>query len=364
MGMTIFRDGLPVILIDKHIGDDATYGPGIMGPDFVRELNAIENMNYPTCEVWVNTMGGSVKDGLDIYNAIVNSTIEVNTRNVGMAFSTGGWIMQAGKKRIANYYTRGMMHDTSGGDEKALNELNGTVSSMLASRCNKSTTWVQDRMKDETWFSAEQGLKLGLYDEVDYNCGASVNEIFDNTKPFKVYNQMRAIVNKLVEKPKTKAMKKVTNILNLNEDAAEESIVKEIETLKNKLKETESELIAKKAELLRIESEKKTADAEKEAIEFIENAYKEGRFSEGAKPGLLNLAKVNLEATKAAVNAMPVQKAANKVPLASGKQEGRADWTYDKWEKEDPTGLVNMYKNAPEEYEKLLNDWKAKQNIK
>lgn len=367
MGMTIFRNNIPVILIDKHIGFDDVYGAGIMGSDFVRELNAIENHGYTSCEVWINTVGGSVIDGLAIYNAIVNSTIEVNTRNVGVALSTGGWLMQAGKKRIANYYTKGMMHGTSGGDEKALTALNTTVSSMLSIRCKKSDAWVQERMNDETWFSAEDGLKLGLYDEIDYNCGADVKDNFDNKKPFAAYNAMMLIVNKLVEEPIKKIqMEKVTNALNLNKDAAEDSILKEINNLKDQLKNTNDKLVAKEAELLKVTSEAKAAEVEKEAVEFIENAFKEGRFVKEAKEGFLALAKNNFEATKTAVMAMPIQKTANKVTITNTvvNGESRAGWDYTKWEKEDPAGLTNMYKNSKAEYDALLDNWKNKIAIK
>jgi hypothetical protein len=54
MGMTIFRNNKPVILVDKHIGSDDLYGDGIMANDFVRELTAIENSGYAECEVWIN----------------------------------------------------------------------------------------------------------------------------------------------------------------------------------------------------------------------------------------------------------------------------------------------------------------------
>lgn len=367
MGMTIFRNNIPVILIDKHIGYDDVYGAGIMGNDFVRELNAIENNGYSTCEVWINTVGGSVIDGLAIYNAIVNSTIDVNTRNVGVALSTGGWLMQAGKKRIANYYTKSMMHNTSGGDAKALEALNTTVSSMLSVRCKKSDTWVQERMNDETWISAEEGLKLGLYDEVDNNCGADVKESFDNKKPFAAYNQMRLIVNKLVETPIKKIqMKNVAKALNINEDAAEDSFLKEINALKDQIKDLTNKVTAKEAELLKVATDKKAAEDEKEAVEFIENSCKEGRFVEAAKAGFLALAKNNLDATKVAILAMPVQKTAVKLPLntGAGADASRAAWDYSKWEKEDPNGLIDMYKNSRAEYDALFDNWKNKLAIK
>lgn len=361
MGMTIFRNNIPVILIDKHIGVDELGTRGIMGGDFVRELNAIENGGYPVCEVWINTVGGSVFDGLAIYNAIANSTIEVNTRNVGVALSTGGWLMQAGKKRIANYYTKSMMHEVSGGDAKTLEALNTTVSAMLSIRCNKSDSWIQKQMADETWLDAEECKTLGLCDDVDYNCGVDVKESFDNKKPFTAYNKMRLVVNKLIEGPEKKIkMERVTNILNLSKDASEDSILKEINNLKDQIAALNKTVVEKEAALLKVETDKTAALKDKDAVDFIENAYKEGRFEEAAKAGLLNLAKIDLEATKIAVSAMPTKKASNRVqiPGVSTTEASRASWDYDKWQKEDPNGLTNMYKNSKVEYDALLDKWK------
>lgn len=357
MGMTIFRNNIPVILIDKHIGVDELGNRGIMGNDFVRELNAIENGGYPVCEVWINTIGGSVFDGLAIYNAIANSTIEVNTRNVGVALSTGGWLMQAGKKRIANYYSKSMMHEVSGGDAKTLEALNTTVSAMLSIRCNKSDSWIQKQMADETWLDADECKKLGLCDEIDNNCGVDVKESFDNKKPFAAYNKMRLVVNKLIEQPvKNIKMKKVTNLLNLSEDASEDSILKEVNALKDQIATLNKTVIEKEAALLKVETDKKAEEKDKEAVVFIENSFNEGRFEKEAKAGLLNLAKIDLEATKTAVIAMPVKRVANKLPIpGTGADTTRAAWDYSKWEKEDPDGLINMYKNSRPEYDALFS---------
>ena len=156
MSLTIFRDGLPVILIDKHIGYDSMYGEGVTGSEFVRELNAIENANYPKCEVWINSVGGSVMDGMDIFNAILNSRIEVNTRCVGVAASISGVIFQAGKKRIMNDYSLLMMHNPWGGDDNSLTAMKDSIVTMLSNKCNKSAVQISNMMDKETWLDASE----------------------------------------------------------------------------------------------------------------------------------------------------------------------------------------------------------------
>ncbi len=363
MGMTIFRDNKPVILIDRHIGNDPMYGEGITGEAFVRELNFIENSGHIECEVWINTVGGSVLDGMAIYNAIANSTITVNTRNVGVAASTGGWLMQAGKKRIGNYYAQLMMHNTSGGDDKGRNALDESIVSMLSVRCSKSENWIKDRMDEEVWINAEDGMKKhGLYDEVDYNCGVEVKEMFENKTPFAAYNQLRSIVNKLIEEPKNIKMKKVTNALSLNEDANEEAVLKGVNDLKEEIKTLTDKKKELEDALAKIETDKVQADKEKSSVEMVENAAKEGRIEdkEEVKKPLIALANINPEQVKNMLAAMPVKKIANLLPVGGGADESRASWDYDKWQKEDGEGLINMYKNARPQYDLLLEKFKTK----
>lgn len=363
--MTIYRNSMPVILIDRHIGDDALYGKGITGADFVRELNKIENSGALECEVWINSVGGSVMDGMDIYNAIANSTITVNTRNVGIAASTAGWIMQAGKERIGNYYVQLMMHNTSGGDEKSRNALDESIVSMLSVRCKKSENWVRDRMAEEVWINAEDAMnKHGLYDRVDYKCGVEVKEEFSNKTPIAAYNQIRSVVNKLIEQPKKITMKKVTNALNLNEDASEDSILKEVDALKDQIKNLSEKVTEKETELTAIKDAKEKEEKEKLAIDLVENGIKEGRIESEAKEGFIALAKMDLEGVRNTIAKMPVKSISNKLPLETKEAEGRLGWTYDDWEKKDPQGLTNMYKNSREQFDLLLNKWKETKNIK
>lgn len=358
MGMTIFRNNKPTILIDRHIGDDAVYGPGISGADFVRELNMIENAGYPECEVWINSIGGSVFDGMDIYNAIVqaNNKMVVNTRNVGVALSTAGWIMQAGKTRICNYYAKLMMHNSSGGDEKTLNAINESIVSMLSSRCNKSDVWIKDRMADETWMNAEDAIKQGLYDVIDENCGVEVKNEFEKLSAFAAYNKYRLVVNKLIEEPKEK-MIKVKNTLGLDAEASEDTILKEINNLKAQIETLNKTVKDKENEIARIAKEKSDATIEVAANALVDQAEREGRISTDSKVGFLALAKIDFEGTKTAINALPVKSIANKIPVVNNAPEGRAGWDYSKWEKEDPKGLINMYKNSREQYDALLEKY-------
>jgi ATP-dependent protease ClpP protease subunit len=363
MGMTIYRDNLPVILIDRHIGQDALYGAGITGADFVRELNAIENSGYHKCEVWINSIGGSVMDGMDIYNSIINSKIEVNTRCVGIAASISGIIFQAGKNRIMNDYALLMMHNPSGGDDKALNVIKDSLVTMLATRCSKSDLQISNMMEKETWLDSSDCKEMGLCDEIDISIEVE-KQLIENKSPIAVYNKLRLVVNKLIEKPKVKKMKNVMNALNLTEDANEESVLKEVNALKDQIESLTASVKEKEEALNKIKEDKEEADKNAAAVEAVEAAVKEGRIEETAKDSFVALAKLNLEGVKNTLSKMPVRAIANRLPLPDGKDESRASWTYSDWEKKDGKGLENMYKNSRPQYDLLLDKYKQTQNIK
>jgi hypothetical protein len=71
-----------------------------------------------------------------------------------------------------------------------------------------------------------------------------------------------------------------------------------------------------------------------------------------------------IEGVKNTLSKMPVRTTATKLPLDNKGDEGRAAWDYDKWQKEDPKGLENMYKNNRESFDSLLNKFLETKNIK
>jgi ATP-dependent protease ClpP protease subunit len=367
MGMTIYRNNKPVILVDRHIGNDPIYGPGIMGADYTRELTALENAGHPECEVWINSIGGGVMDAMDMYNANVTvnkaGKMKVNTRCVGVAASSAGFFFQSGHKRIMNDYALLMMHNASGGDEKTLETINGSIVTMLSTRCSKSELQISNMMEKETWLDSSECKAVGLCDEIEISIEVEKEEM-KNKSPYAVYNKLRAVVNKLIETPKIIKMKKVTNALKLNEDANEEAILAEVSKLQEQITNLTGKVTEKETELANIKTAKETADKEAAAVEVVTNACNEGRIEADAKDGFIALAKMDLEGVKNTLAKMPVKKTAVKLPIENKGAEGRASWTYEDWESKDATGLTNMYKNHRESYDLLLNKWKESKNTK
>ena len=77
----------PIMLINKHIGFDLDEGQGIDGSLFQEELLKLDSLGKKRIQVWINSPGGVVMDGYNIFNAILKSKTKVDTYNVGIAAS-------------------------------------------------------------------------------------------------------------------------------------------------------------------------------------------------------------------------------------------------------------------------------------
>ncbi len=77
----------PIMLINKHIGNDDQLGQGIDGSIFQAELLRLDTMGKKRIQVWISSEGGIVMDGYKIYNAILKSKTKVDTYNVGICAS-------------------------------------------------------------------------------------------------------------------------------------------------------------------------------------------------------------------------------------------------------------------------------------
>jgi ATP-dependent protease ClpP protease subunit len=90
----------PIMLINKHIGYDEADGYGIMGDLFQAELLALDQMEKKRIQVWINSPGGSVMDGYNMYTAMLKTKTKVDTYCVGICASMAAVLFQAGRKRV------------------------------------------------------------------------------------------------------------------------------------------------------------------------------------------------------------------------------------------------------------------------
>jgi len=157
----------PIMLIDKHIGMDAEDGMGIDGSEFSRELLHLDSIGKKQIQIRINSVGGSVMDGMTIYNAILKTKAKVDTYNVGICASIAGVIFQAGRNRIMADYSLLMMHNPQGGDKKVLKIMKESLVTMLTRKANKTEAEIAKMMDATTWLTATECLTSGLCDLIE-----------------------------------------------------------------------------------------------------------------------------------------------------------------------------------------------------
>lgn len=321
----------PIMLIDKHIGFDSEDGEGIMGDKFCRELMFLDTLNKSKINIWINSPGGVITDAEAIVAAILKSKTKVDTHNIGMVASCAGPIFLAGRNRYMMDYAKFMMHPVSGGDSKSREAFENSTITMLTSRSQWTEDQVRKMMNVTTWLNASQCAEMGI---CKVESSGSLNRPY--MAEYNNYRDFKSIVNHLIEtqKPKPIIMTKVTNKLQLvdgsNEDAqvaAIDAIINRATTAENKLKELTNKLDEgdKAVNTLKTEVEtlknkiKETEEAEKRAkLETLTNTAKT-EVEAAVKVGKIeNKAEVieawtknyisNPEGTKAMLEAIPLNK--------------------------------------------------------
>jgi len=328
----------PIMLINTHIGYDDEEGMGIDGALFQKELLYLDTLGKKRIQIWINSIGGVVMDGYSIASAIIKTKTPVDTFNVGICASIAGVIFMCGRNRVAMDYSLLMIHKPSGGnDEKVLELMQESLVTMLTAKSGLTMEQVSALMDATSWINATECLKMGFATEIEKT--SQNDDTITSTYYADIFTQANKITNKIL-KPiinTKKSMLKVTNRLELNDDASEDSILNAIEKIVNSsitekeamqktISEMETELTLLKekydAMIIEVETEKEASE-EKEAMDMISNFAKLGRIKNDDETVKVwvNLAKADFEGTKAIIENLPLNVVANKIETAVNKEE-------------------------------------------
>lgn len=215
------------MLINTHIGLSDKGVPGVMGNEFQREMLELERRGKKSVELWINTVGGVVTDGWNIYGTIQNTKMHVIGLCIGIAASTGGWIFVGCHERIMMDNALLMMHNPHGGDAKGQAEFTESIATMLAAKSDKTKEDVLTLMNATTFMNAETALQNGFCDEVKPSGVAENKAAITNsaTDVAAIWEDGNKYINSILPYQKKIKMKEVTNYLSLTEDASAASIV-------------------------------------------------------------------------------------------------------------------------------------------
>ena len=351
MKITNISNDTATMLIYKHIGNIDDMGDGINGAFIAEDIQYI-NDNYKdqvkTINIRINSIGGSVADGLSIVSAILNSAIPVNTYIDGMAYSMAGVIAICGNKKYMADYGTFMMHNANGGsDEEVLNLITNSLAKIFERNTNLTLDKCKDLMNKETWMTADECMNLGIVDEII------------QTKKMKpamnaTVKELHAIYNKVIIKTETK-MNKLTDLLKLSNEASEESIIEAVNAKDARIAELEASIEAQSNELQALK-DANDATVQAAKVELVENAVKEGKIAVASKEIYLTSNKSNEELkdvfSKLTPAYTPIFENKANVPAAVA---GRENWTFNDWSKNDPQGLAEMRANDAATFEALIS---------
>ena len=129
-------------------------------------------------QLYINSPGGSVYDGLAIYDTIQFIKPDVQTIGIGLQASMGAFLLSSGTKgkRYLLPNSRVMIHQPSSGtqgkvtdQEISLREvmrIKDDLSRMMAANTGQKLDKVKADMERDYWMSADEAVKYGIVDEV------------------------------------------------------------------------------------------------------------------------------------------------------------------------------------------------------
>ena len=129
-------------------------------------------------QFYINSPGGSVTDGMAIYDTMQYIKCDVSTICVGMAASMGAFLLSSGTKgkRLALPNAEIMIHQPSAGTQgqvtdmaihlKRLEIIKKRLNGILASNTGRSIEEVTADCERDNFMTAEEALAYGLIDKV------------------------------------------------------------------------------------------------------------------------------------------------------------------------------------------------------
>jgi ATP-dependent Clp protease, protease subunit len=129
-------------------------------------------------QFYINSPGGSVTDGMAIYDTMQYVKCDVSTICVGMAASMGAFLLSSGAKgkRIALPNAEIMIHQPSGGFQGQATDieihagyilkLKQHLNEIMASNCGRPIEEVKAATERDNFLTAQEAKDFGLIDKI------------------------------------------------------------------------------------------------------------------------------------------------------------------------------------------------------
>jgi ATP-dependent protease ClpP protease subunit len=156
---------------------NGTIGDGWFGDVSAKDVTeAINGLPKSTLEidVYLNSPGGIVFEGIAIFNALKNNKARVNMNVRGLAASSASVVAMAGDEINIEEGAMLMIHNASGltfgpSSEHVkmaedLDKIDGQLAGIYARRSKEAKADILEMMNEETWFTAEEAVAAGFAD--------------------------------------------------------------------------------------------------------------------------------------------------------------------------------------------------------
>ena len=174
-----------IIMVNGEVTDD-------MAAVVISELLFLSAQD-PAKEIsiYINSPGGSVVDGMAIYDTMQAVPCDIRTIGTGMCASMGSVLLAGGTKgkRCLLPHSEVMIHQVSSGSRGKVTDMeiameqakksNEMLTNLLAERCGRTYEELKRDMRDDNYMTATEALKYGIADEIIYEIGKKGKTLSD-----------------------------------------------------------------------------------------------------------------------------------------------------------------------------------------
>lgn len=182
--------------VEIAIFDEINPWYGVSAKAFITDLKAAISGGATSIKLSINSPGGSVFDGLAIYNALQSCKLPVNVTVMGIAASIASVIAMAGTTIEMPSNAMIMVHNASGGTwgnaedmrdmADVLDKIDANIVGIYVARTGKPEAEVRTLLANETFLTAQEALDLGfataITDPVNATAAFDVDKLPDSVK--------------------------------------------------------------------------------------------------------------------------------------------------------------------------------------
>lgn len=199
-----------------------TLSKRLQGLDDVDEIN-----------IYINSYGGEVAEGLAIYNALKRHPAKITTYADGFACSIASVIFSAGEDRVISNASMLMIHNAltyaagNANDFRKqaddLEKITQAAINAYMENVNIEEDVLKELLDNETWLTADECIEMGFANKL----------VEEKEKTVATQNVRNSIAKRIIQGPE----KQVVANVNFDEEELEEMVEKAIAKLKEELEE-------------------------------------------------------------------------------------------------------------------------------